>query len=49
MNISLIVKHDDNKEFLEHLKLKFRKENKKIEKGLYPLFKLNLDDLDFII
>lgn len=41
--ISLVIKHEDNKKFLNHLKLKFRKENKEIKKGSYPLLKLDLD------
>lgn len=46
--ISLLIKHDNNREFLDNLKLKFKEESKEIEKGSYPLFKLNPDDLEFI-
>lgn len=46
--ISLAIKHDDNRKFLDKLKLKFKEENKEIKKGSYPLFKLNSDDLEFI-
>ena len=46
--ISLVTKPDDNKKFLNHLKFKFREENKEIKKGSYPLLKLDLDDLNYI-
>jgi len=46
--IFLIIKHDNNRKFLDELKLKFKEENKEIKRGSYPIFKLNLDDLEFI-
>ncbi|WP_310941054.1 hypothetical protein [Clostridium sp. SHJSY1] len=46
--ISLIIKHDNNRKFLDELKLKFKEENKEIKRGPYPIFKLNLDNLEFI-
>lgn len=44
----LIIKRDNNRKFLDNLKLKFKEKNKEIKKGSYPLFKSTSDDLEFI-
>lgn len=46
--IQLIIKHNDYKNFLDSLKIKFKEEHKEIKKGSYPLFSLNLTDIKHI-